>query len=265
MTKTHPKISIITPSYNQGDYIEQTIQSVLNQNYPNLEFIIMDGGSTDQTLDIIKKYEKHLTWVSEPDKGQSNAINKGFAKATGDILAFINTDDTYEPNTLHTVANYFMQHPDAYWLTGKCRNIDKNSNEIRKLITHYKNFWLQFRSYKILTILNYVSQPATFWRRELMQTTGPMSENLNYAMDYDYWLRAGQHYKLHFVNQYLANFRIHPTSKAGASANAQFDAEIEIVKQYVDSNLILGLHKLHCGLTVGVYRQLLAKEHQLPT
>jgi len=115
----YPKISIITPSYNQGRYIEQTIQSVLSQNYPNLEYIIIDGGSTDETVDIIKKYESQLTyWVSEKDSGQTDAINKGFAKCTGYIINWLNSDDYYEPATLHRVANAFMNNKDCKVVCG---------------------------------------------------------------------------------------------------------------------------------------------------
>ena len=115
----YPRISIVTPSFNQGKYIEQTIQSVLSQNYPNLEYIIIDGGSTDGTVEIIKKYEQQLTyWISEPDKGQTDAINKGFAKCTGEIFNWINSDDYYSPNSLHIVAEVFSENPTAKVVCG---------------------------------------------------------------------------------------------------------------------------------------------------
>ena len=113
-----PRISVVTPSYNQGNFVEETIQSVLDQGYPNLEYIVMDGGSTDGTLDILRKYEKRLVWKSERDRGQSDALNKGFRMASGDIFSFINSDDVYEPGALHKVGRFFVDHPQASWLTG---------------------------------------------------------------------------------------------------------------------------------------------------
>ena len=125
----YPKISIITPSYNQGQFLEQTILSILSQDYPNLEYIIMDGGSSDNSVEIIRKHEDNLTyWVSEPDKGQSDAINKGFQRATGDILTWLNSDDYYLPGTLHTVAEYFTQHPDVECIYGDLQVVASNGD-----------------------------------------------------------------------------------------------------------------------------------------
>ncbi|MCD4672777.1 MAG: glycosyltransferase, partial [Anaerolineaceae bacterium] len=165
--KPLPRISIITPSFNQADFIETTILSVLGQEYPHLEYIVVDGGSTDGTLDILRKYETQLTWSSEEDRGQAHAINKGLARAGGEVVAFLNSDDVYAPGALLATGEYFAAHPGAWWLTGKCAIVDDQGCEIRKLITAYKHFWLQFRSYGVLQIMNYISQPATFWRRSL--------------------------------------------------------------------------------------------------
>ena len=122
-----PKISIVTPSFNQAQFLEETILSVINQNYPNLEYIIIDGGSTDGSVDIIKKYEKHLTyWVSEPDNGHGHALNKGFSTTTGEIMAWINSDDKYYPSTFATVAEIFNKFSDINWIHGKNSRIDKS-------------------------------------------------------------------------------------------------------------------------------------------
>jgi len=135
----HPKISIITPSFNQGDFIEQTILSVLSQDYPNLEYLVMDGGSSDTTLTILKKYSGKVTWISEADQGQAHAINKGLRRASGSIVGYLNTDDVLLPGTLKKVADAFINDPQTVWVSGKCRIVDEENNEIRRPITVYKN------------------------------------------------------------------------------------------------------------------------------
>src|SRR5512136_340290 len=201
----YPRITVVTPSFNQASFIEQTIHSVLTQGYPNLEYIVMDGGSTDGTVDILRKYEKHLIWTSGKDGGQSDALNKGFRRASGEILAYINSDDVYAPGALLKAGGFFASHPQACWLTGRCRNIDAEGREIRKLIKVYKSFWMLFRSYKVLLAIDYISQPATFWRREVIQQVGPFDEKLHLTMDYDYSLRVGSRYRLWVINDTLAS------------------------------------------------------------
>lgn len=263
MTKL-PRITIITPSYNQGSYIAQTIESVLDQNYPDLEYIVMDGGSTDETLGLLETYEGRLRWISEKDRGQSHAINKGLRMATGEVIGFLNSDDVLEPGALRRVGTFFATHRNASWVTGKCRTVDECGKEIRKPITLYKNLWLRLRSYAVLLVLNPISQPATFWRRSVMETIGYFDETLHYAMDYDYWLRIGAHFKLNLIDDYLACFRVHATSKAGSSAHAQFDSELTIAKRYARARWLIGLHRLHRLLVVSIYRQLLAGTHSQP-
>ena len=256
--ETLPKVTVITPSFNQGNYIEQTINSVLDQDYPELEYIVMDGGSTDNTLDVLQKYKGKLQWFSEQDRGQSHAINKGLRMASGDIIAFLNSDDLYEPASLKKVGRFFATYPDTNWLTGKCRTIDPAGREIRKTITMYKNFWLRIKSYQVLPVLNFISQPATFWSRRVIKTVGGFDESLHYAMDYDYWLRVGARFKLWFINDYLACFRVHPSSKAGSSADAQFEVEFQIARRYFTSPILASLHTAHIALTVRIYRRLMS-------
>lgn len=250
-----PKITIITPSYNQGQFIEKTILSVLSQNYPNLEYIVMDGGSTDGTVEILKKYSNKLIWFSEKDKGQSEAINKGFKMAKGEIIGFLNSDDLLLPGTLEKIAGIFLVNPDCIWLTGKCKVIDEKGKEIRSLITSYKNFWLRHYSYQKLLILNFISQPATFWRRSLIfdSRIGFFDERLDYSMDYDYWLRLGKYFPPNIIDDYLAKYRIHQTSKGGKGFLKQFWTEYEISKRYTSSLLLCLIHLIHVIISIIMY------------
>lgn len=250
-----PKISIITPSYNQAQFIEQTILSVLSQNYPNLEYIIMDGGSTDGTVDILKKYQSKLTWFSERDKGQSHAINKGLKIATGEVMGYLNSDDLLLPGVLLKVGRIFARRKDCMWVTGKCKLIDEDNCEIRSAITTYKNFWLKNYSYKMLLILNFISQPATFWRKSLIfdKWIGFFDESLEYSMDYDYWLRLGKYFPPNIIDDYLAKYRIHRTSKGGKGFLKQFWTEYEISKRYTSSLLLCLIHLIHVIISIIMY------------
>jgi len=200
------KISIITPSFNQAKYIEETISSVLGQNYPNLEYIIIDGGSSDGSENIIKTFDKHLAyWISEKDKGQSDAINKGLKRATGDIVAWLNSDDLYLPCTLETVAKVFSDNPDVGIVYGDVENIYIDGG--RKL---YVN-----KEFELINFLSHVSihQPSVFWRRKAHDSVGYLDESLHYLMDYDLWMHLFLNYKSMKINQILSRFRIHNDSK----------------------------------------------------
>jgi glycosyltransferase involved in cell wall biosynthesis len=251
----YPKVSLITPSLNQGKFIEETIQSVLSQDYPNLEYIIMDGGSSDNTLDILKRYSNRLMWVSEKDKGQTDAINKGLHLASGEIFAYLNADDTYLPGTLFKVAQIFMNRPEIIWVTGQCRIVDESNQEIRKLITAYKNFWLRFNHRYTLLITDYISQPATFWRAKALKDFGYPDENLHYAMDYEYWLRLYSRYPPMFIPEYLATFKIHPHSKNSTTGHKDLyvDEERNAIQRHTNSKLLLTLHDIHRWLMTSIY------------
>ncbi len=204
-----PLISIITPSYNQAQFLEETIQSVLSQAYPRLEYIIMDGGSTDGSREIIQKYTDQLAyWVSEPDSGQVDALKRGFARATGDILAWLNSDDTYEPDALQTVAKTFQQNPEAHLVYGEGWYINAQSARIRpcKFVRHTFNHRYLYNKDPIL-------QQATFWRRELWDKVGPLNETYNWVFDWEWFIRAHQCTAFHYLPHFLASYRVHAAAK----------------------------------------------------
>jgi glycosyltransferase involved in cell wall biosynthesis len=251
----YPKISIVTPSLNQGEFLGQTIQSVLFQVYPHLEYIVMDGGSSDQTLDILRSCSDRVKWVSEKDKGQADAINKGLHMASGEIVAYLNADDLLLPGALDKVARTFMEHPDAMWVTGRCRIITETGQETRKPITAYKNLWLRIHHPALLFITDYISQPATFWRASLFGEVGYLDESLHYALDYEYFLRLNGHYPLVILPDELAAFRVHSQSK-NASAfhkNVYVDEDRVAVYRHTQSRTLRMLHNIHRWLMTAVY------------
>lgn len=259
------KISIVTPSYNQAVFLEKTLESIVTQKGDfELELLIMDAASKDGSVEIIEKYaEKYkdnqkikIFWRSHKDGGQSDAINEGMKKATGDVFAFLNSDDMYPQGTLQKVAEAFTKNPDIRWLTGRCGIIDENNNPIQGLVEKYKNMWLGRYFYSTLLMVNYISQPATFWRKEVMEEFGYFDESLVYTMDYDYWLRIGKKYRPIVLKQELALFRIHSLSKGGSNYVKQFQENTATVKKYTKNIFMLGMHILHDKLTVLAYKVL---------
>lgn len=209
------KISIITPSFNQGSFIERTIESVLSQRGDfELEYLVVDGGSTDATLSVLRRYEGRLRWVSEPDRGQCDAINKGLRMTSGDVVGWLNSDDLYEPGALESVAGALRG--GARWCFGGCRIIDQDDREIRRAITRYKTAQARRHGLRRLLGRNYISQPATFFRRDLIAQVGPVDEALHFSMDYDLWLRFARVAPPVFIPRPLAAFRWHGASKTGA-------------------------------------------------
>lgn len=202
-----PSISIITPSYQQGQFIEETIQSIITQNYPDLEFFIIDGGSNDQTVDIIKKYEDQITsWVSEPDDGQTHAINKGFRIATGDIVTWINSDDLLTPGALLKVGEFFRDNPDIQVLYGDGIAIDRNGEKL--YARRPGGFDLEW-----FIRTDYILQPSGFFRRSLLKELEFLDEHLHYAMDTDIYLRMALRSKLVYLPLVLSKFRLYPEAK----------------------------------------------------
>jgi glycosyltransferase involved in cell wall biosynthesis len=205
----YPKISIVTPSYNHGKYLEETILSVLDQKYPNLEYLIIDGGSTDGSVDLIRKYEKFLTyWVSEPDKGMYDALQKGFSHSSGEIMGWINSDDKLHVNSLYTLAELFSGFKNVNWVQGIPNVIDE-MGRIVFVGSHAeinKSFFYQKKHEKSR---RYVQQESTFWRRSLWEKAGGcLSQQYRYAGDFELWIRFFQHDKLWNLNVFLGSFRL---------------------------------------------------------
>jgi glycosyltransferase involved in cell wall biosynthesis len=251
-----PRISIVTPSLNQGGFIEAAIQSILSQKYPNLEYLIIDGGSTDNTLSILKKYNDQVKWISEEDNGQTDAINKGLGLVSGELLAYLNADDILLPGSLFGVANVFRKHPDVQWLTGRCKIIDDKGKAVREFISLYKNVLLFSSSFHLLLVTNYISQPATFWRKELIDICGFFDANLSYVMDYEYWLRIWKVATPHIYHQKIAGFRIQPNSKTTSGGHLQdyIDEENLVVARHSPSKVWCYLHDLHRVIMTNTYR-----------
>jgi len=252
------KITIVTPSLNQGSYIERTIQSVLKQKGDfDLEYIVVDGGSTDGTLDIISRYGEQLTVFVGKDRGQSDAINKGFNAASGDILAWLNSDDTYQDGALSTVAEMYREKRFE-WCFGNCRNIDSDDKEIRRFITRYKIFESKRYSYRRLLSKDFIPQPAVFFTKAAFTETGPIDVNLNYAMDYDYWLRLGKKHSPVYINRFLSDFRWHGVSKNGANYKGAAREALRVARKHAPKGYWYSIirHYLHYLTLITVYRYL---------
>ncbi|MBC8063226.1 MAG: glycosyltransferase [Chlorobia bacterium] len=256
-----PKITIITPSYNQGEFLEETILSVLNQRYPNLEYMIFDGGSTDRSPEIIQSYASKLAYFEiEKDRGQTHAINKGLERATGEIVAYLNSDDVYLPGALHYIADFFKRNPSSRWVTGPCIFYGAEDSFLSELPLE-----IDFRRmYKFCCI----AQPSTFWRRSVVEEFGPLDEARKFNMDYEYWLRllaAGV--KLDVVQYPLSAFRFHSNSKTIAEVTASTDDELRqlYAKHYTDQMRELDRVEARRAWSKSVLEELPHSEGSLPS
>jgi glycosyltransferase involved in cell wall biosynthesis len=225
-----PKISIITPSFNQGPFIEETIRSVLLQNYPNLEYIVVDGGSTDETLHILKKYANFIRWISEPDEGQTDAINKGIMMSSGEIIAYINSDDLYEPGSFGIISDLFSANPDITMIYGDITHI----NEKSEYIEYCKTGEIDIESY--LMGIPYLPQPSVFFRRDVIRKIGYFDKTLHLAMDYDYWLKIFFNFKAMYYPRGFAKARIYPEAKSSSMNYKYLDERLRILKQVFLTN-----------------------------
>lgn len=223
----YPKISIVTPNYNQAKYLEETILSVLGQGYPNLEYIIIDGGSTDGSVDIIKKYSDRLSyWESVPDKGMYNAIQKGFARSTGDIMAWINSDDMYQSKSFFTVAEIFNSFKEVSWLLGFPSVYDAQSRIVE--CPHTMRQWSKYDVY--IGQYRWIQQESVFWRRSLWDKAGSKIEyTLKYAGDFELWNRFFRFEKLYVTTAILSGFRMRDDQQLSMSQKDAYDSEIQSV------------------------------------
>jgi glycosyltransferase involved in cell wall biosynthesis len=212
LTAAPPVVSIVTPSFNQGRFIRQTIDSVLAQDYPHIDYRVIDGGSTDETLDVLKSYGDRVAWVSEKDRGQADAINKGMAQARGAIRAYLNSDDLLRPGAVSRVVEHFARHPACELVYGRDATIDADGQPLGLFPT------AEF-SLDALADCCCISQPAAFWRARLADVIGPFDESLHLVMDYDYWLRAAvAGMTIEHIPDVLAHTRMHAQTKTSGTA-----------------------------------------------
>ena len=224
-----PRISIVTPCFNSGKYLEETIQSVLEQDYPNLEYIIIDGGSTDNTLDIIGKYEDKLAyWVSEKDEGMYDAIEKGFKKATGEILAWINADDLYHRKAFFIIAEIFSKYQSVSWLVGATSFWDENGRGINVLISRkFTRFDFLMGDYQ------WLQQESCFFRRVLYEKAGSyLNTKLKYAGDFELWFRFFRYERLYVVNALIGGFRMRTANQLSLEHMPRYLEEVNTILKY---------------------------------
>ncbi len=228
-----PRISVITVCLNQSRFLEETLRSVLDQEYPNLEYLVVDGGSQDGSVDIIRRYEAQLDWwVSEPDNGQSDAINKGFAHATGSVVAFLNGDDLYLPGALQVVAEEFAAEGFDL-LAGACRYIDAGGATVGR-VKHYPRTradFMDLRTYEF----SYLTQPEVFLSAELVSRLGPLRSDMHFAFDYEYWVRAASRGAVvRHTERELACFRRHGAQKTQGGWRARSE-DVDVVREYLSA------------------------------
>lgn len=216
----NPLVTVVTPSYNQGRFIEQTIESVLSQDYSPIEYMVFDGGSTDETLKILKKYGDRFYWVSEKDQGQSDAINKGWRRARGEILAWLNSDDVYLPGAVSKAVAFLESHPETGAVYGEGYHTEEDGRIIERYLTEPYN-WERLKE------TCFICQPTVFIRRAVLKEVGFLDQNLQYCMDYDLWFRIAMKYSLGYLPKYLACTRFYRETK---TLGQRFQVHREILK-----------------------------------
>ncbi len=229
-----PLVTVITPSFNQVDYIGYTINSVLQQSYPNVELLVFDGASTDGTVERLASYQdERLKWVSEPDRGQSHAINKGLQQAAGGILTYLNSDDLLTPDAIEQVVMRFQADKQTDLIYGDCQFIDATGSPVQ--VVRSNPFLLD----RAILAQQAINQPGTFWRREVTETIGMMDETLHYTMDIDYWIRAAlADFELVYVPGVRAKFRLHAESKTVSQSHKFWQDWLTVLDKIFDQEQI---------------------------
>ena len=227
---SEPLVSVVTPVLNQRDFIDQTLHSVLEQGYPNIEYIVIDGGSSDGTREILESYVDRITLISEPDSGQADAINKGLRLSHGQIITWLNSDDVYLPGTVSAVVKAFTVNQDAVCVYGDCSYINSEGEplsryparefDLRRLVVESENF---------------IPQPAAFFRRECLEKAGYLEEGLDYVLDYELWLRFSAVGNFAYLPRELAQTRLHPRAKSVASFSGFGEELISVIEDYFDN------------------------------
>ncbi len=249
MEKT-PLVTIVTPSYNQAPYLEETIRSVLSQDYPRIEYIIMDGGSSDGSAEIIRRYEDRLAhWESVKDKGQTDAINKGFALANGGILAWLNSDDVLYPGAVRSAVSYLTEHPDCGLVYGNCDFIDAEGKVIGRFNAKQTDYRRLRQGYV------HIPQQASFWRADLWKQVGPLDDTIYFAMDYDLWLRLSKVSRVQYLpeTEPWAAFRLHADAKTIAEDDRCWPDMLRIHKRDGGSAFSVIHAKYHLRKLLGPY------------
>ncbi|HLL20528.1 MAG TPA: glycosyltransferase family 2 protein [Kofleriaceae bacterium] len=249
------RISIVTPSYNHAQFLERTIESVVSQRGDfELEYRVVDGGSTDGTRAILERYAEHLTFTSERDGGQVDAINKGLRAATGDIVGWLNSDDVLLPGALDRVARAFAANPGVEWVHGRCKIIDEHDREVRRWISAYKHYRSQHHSFENFLTEDYVSQMTTFWRRSAHDAIGYLDPSIRFAFDHDFFLRLAQRSAPHYVDEPLACFRWYETSKSGGGYEVQMRETAALAGRYGGGPWTRARARMKMEAVVGIYR-----------
>lgn len=254
------KLTVVTPSLDQAAFVERCVRSVLDQQGDfDLEYLVFDGGSTDGTVEILRRYADRLQLVVEPDAGQASAVNKGLRAATGDVVGWLNSDDFLYPGSLARVSAAFAVHPDASWLHGSCEIVDEDDRPIRRWIRAYKDFRCRHYSRRALLVENFVSQMTVFWRRGAMESVGYVDESLHYSFDYEYWLRLSELGDPVFLPEPVAAFRWYRSSKSGSAFERQFQEDAEAFRRHAPPGALLRARKkLRTAQILGAYRLLRA-------
>lgn len=231
-----PLVSIITPSFNQGKFIRRTIESVLSQDYPRIEYIIIDGGSTDNTEEIINEYRNSLIYISKKDDGQSDAINKGFKMAKGEIVGWLNSDDIYEPNCISKVVKEFVANDNIGLVYGEGYIIDENNEKVKKF-----EYTQDFDLWKLVNYSDYIMQPTTFFKASLLQKVDYLDVNLHYCMDWDLWIKLSNISEVKYINAILACSREYGDTKTRTGKKARLEEICNLLKKYSGDKNPIGI------------------------